>query len=197
MNIEAFIAILIAYLFGSLSSAIIVCKIMGLPDPRIEGSQNPGATNVLRIGGKVPAIITLLGDTLKGVIPVLIAKSLNLEPLILALVMLAAFLGHLFPIFFRFQGGKGVATMIGCLLALSWPVGLCWLSTWLIVAIIFRYSSLAALTTTAITPFYMWFFTHNMIYTVTTVLMGVILIYRHRSNIANLLSGQEKKIGKK
>jgi glycerol-3-phosphate acyltransferase PlsY len=135
------IAVIISYLFGSLSSAIIVCKLMGLTDPRTTGSNNPGATNVLRIGGKVPAVITLLGDVLKGVIPVLAAKWYGLPPLGLALVTLAAFLGHLFPVFFRFQGGKGVATLIGCLLALSWPVGLCWMATWLVMALLFRSSS--------------------------------------------------------
>jgi glycerol-3-phosphate acyltransferase PlsY len=191
------IATIIAYLFGSLSSAVIICKIMGLPDPRTEGSQNPGATNVLRIGGKLPALITLLGDVLKGVIPVLAAKWIGLDTTTLALVAFAAFIGHLFPIFFRFQGGKGVATAIGCLLALSWPVGLCWIATWLIIAIIFRYSSLASLTASVIAPVYIWFFTGNLIYVVTIMFMSIILIYRHRGNITKLIAGQESKIGKK
>lgn len=188
------IAVIISYLFGSLSSAIIVCKLMGLADPRTTGSNNPGATNVLRIGGKLPAIITLLGDTLKGVIPVLAAKWYGLPPLGLALVTLAAFLGHLFPIFFRFQGGKGVATLIGCLLALSWPVGLCWLGTWLLVAATFHYSSLAALTASILAPLYMWLFTANLIYVHTVMLIALILIYRHRTNIVKLATGQESKI---
>lgn len=197
MTIQALLLIIVAYLFGSLSSAIIVCRLMRLPDPRTEGSQNPGATNVLRIGGKVPAIITLLGDTLKGFIPVFIAKLLGFSPLILALTMFAAFIGHLYPIFFRFQGGKGVATFIGCLFALSWPVGLCWLATWLSVAVLFRYSSLAALISAVLTPLYMWLLTHQSVYLLITSMMCLLLIYRHRGNIAKLYSGQEKKIGKK
>lgn len=197
MNIEVVIAIVIAYLVGSLSSAIIVCKIMQLPDPRTQGSQNPGATNVLRIGGKFPALITLLGDVLKGLIPVLVAKELGFEPAALALVTLAAFIGHLFPIFFGFKGGKGVATAIGCLLALSLPTGLSWIATWLIVALIFRYSSLAALTASVLAPLFIWLFTHQLIYVGTLALMAVVLIYRHRGNIAKLTQGQESKIGKK
>jgi glycerol-3-phosphate acyltransferase PlsY len=197
MNIEAMIIILLAYLIGSLSSAIIVCRIMQLPDPRREGSCNPGATNVLRIGGKLPALITLLGDALKGMLPVLAAMWLEQSPLVLACVAFAAFIGHLFPIFFRFQGGKGVATAIGCLLALSPPTGLCWIATWLIVAILFRYSSLAALTASLLAPFYIWLFTHQTVYVAAIALMSLILIYRHRSNLAKLISGQESKIGKK
>jgi len=152
MFIAIIIATILAYLFGSISSAIIVCKLMGLPDPRTQGSQNPGATNVLRIGGKKAAIITLLGDMLKGVIPILAAKWYGLDPTGIACVTFAAFFGHLFPIFFRFQGGKGVATAIGCLLALSLPVGLSWLATWIIIAIIFRYSSLSSLITSLLAP---------------------------------------------
>src|SRR5688572_5024295 len=123
-HFETVIAIVVAYLIGSLSSAIIVCKLMRLPDPRSEGSNNPGATNVLRIGGKKAAAITLAGDMLKGVIPVLAAKWCGIHPLGVGLVMLAAFAGHLYPIFFRFQGGKGVATLLGCLLALNGELGL-------------------------------------------------------------------------
>src|SRR3990167_5067564 len=141
-SVQTVISIIIAYLFGSISSAILVCKIMGLPDPRTEGSRNPGATNVLRIGGKKAAAITLLGDMLKGVIPVLAAKWYGLDSLGLALVTFAAFIGHLFPVFFRLEGGKGVATLLGCLLALSLPAGLCWIATWLLMAAILRYSSL-------------------------------------------------------
>lgn len=191
------IAIFISYLIGSVSSAIIVCKLMRLPDPRTEGSQNPGATNVLRIGGKKAAIITLLGDVLKGFLPVLLAKWYGFDAPALALIAIAAFLGHLFPIFFRFEGGKGVATAIGCLLALNWPSGLCWLLTWLMMAIIFRYSSLASLTASLLAPLYIWIFTGNLIWTTTILLMSLILIYRHRRNIAKLLKGEESKIGKK
>lgn len=197
MHIEILLGTVIAYLFGSISSAIIVCKLMGLPDPRTEGSQNPGATNVLRIGGKKAALITLFGDMLKGVIPVLIAKELGFTATGLALVTLAAFIGHLFPIFFRFQGGKGVATALGCLLALNLPVGLCWIATWLIMAILFRYSSLAALTASLLAPFYIWFFTHRLVLVGAVAVMSLMLIYRHRTNIAKLIAGKENKIGQK
>lgn len=190
-------AVVIAYLFGSISSAIIVCKIMRLPDPRTQGSRNPGATNVLRIGGKKAAIITLLGDVLKGVIPVLAARWFGLDATGLALVTFAAFIGHLFPVFFGFEGGKGVATALGGMLALCWPVGLCWMATWAVMAAVFRYSSLAALTASALAPVYIWFFTHEVIYVVMIALMSIILIYRHRSNVAKLLAGNESKIGKK
>ncbi len=196
MLYETIIAILIAYLFGSISTAIITCKIMKLPDPRNEGSGNPGATNVLRLGGKKAAIITLVGDMLKGVLPVLAAKWYGLDTIGLSLVAFAAFLGHLYPIFFRFQGGKGVATAFGCLVALSWPVGLSLAMSWLIVAALFRYSSLAALLTALLAPFYTWYFT-NLIYTLTACIIGLLLIYRHRKNIRNLLAGKESKIGKK
>lgn len=188
------IAILIAYLFGSISSAIIVCKIMGLPDPRTQGSNNPGATNVLRIGGKKAAAITLLGDMLKGVIPVLAAKLYGIETTGLALVAFAAFLGHLFPIFFRFEGGKGVATLLGCLLALNWQLGLAWMATWVVVALIFRYSSLAALTASMLVPLYAWLLTRNMMYVAVLLLMSLILVYRHKSNIKKLIAGNESKI---
>ena len=141
MDILDIILIIIAYLIGSLSSAIIVCKLMGLPDPRGEGSGNPGATNVLRFGGKKAAAITLLGDTLKGLLPVLLAKYLDITILGIALVGLAAFLGHLYPIFFEFKGGKGVATMLGVLFGFSWWIGLATAGTWLFVAKILKISS--------------------------------------------------------
>ena len=157
------IATVIAYLIGSLSSAIIVCRAAGLPDPRTQGSKNPGATNVLRIGGKKAAAITLLGDLLKGVIPVLAAKWFGLNDMGLALVTFAAFFGHLFPIYFQFEGGKGVATLLGCLLALSWPTGLAWMATWFVVAVCFRYSSLSSLVASVFAPFYIWYFTDDVI----------------------------------
>lgn len=190
------IAIFIAYLFGSLSSAIILCKLLGLPDPRTQGSGNPGATNVLRFGSKKIALATLLGDTLKGVIPVLAAKAFGIETLGIACVALAAFFGHLYPVFFRFQGGKGVATALGCMLALAWPVGLALVITWLFIALTFRYSSLAALMTAVIAPVYTWYFT-NPTYTVMVCIMSIFLIYRHGSNIRNLYLGKEKKIMEK
>lgn len=170
---------------------------MGLPDPRTQGSRNPGATNVLRIGGKKAAAITLFGDMLKGVIPVLLAKWYGFGTVGVALVTFAAFFGHLFPIFFRFEGGKGVATALGCMLALSWPVGICWIATWFIVALIFRYSSLAAILASLLAPLYMWIFTNNLIYVATIALMCSLLIIRHHGNIKKLIRGEESKIGRK
>ena len=137
------------YLIGSISTAIITCKLMGLEDPRSSGSNNPGATNVLRIGGKKAAIITLMGDMLKGLVPVLIVKFFNLEITVVALVAVGAFLGHLFPLFFKFKGGKGVATFFGSLIGISWQAGLAALASWLLIAYIFKYSSLSALLTAA------------------------------------------------
>lgn len=195
--IENSIAAFIAYLIGSISSAIIVCKIMGLPDPRTEGSRNPGATNVLRIGGKKAAIITLFGDMLKGLLPVLIATSIGLNNAGLAFVALAAFLGHLFPIYFRFEGGKGVATFIGCLLGLCWPAGLCWITTWLVIAMWFRYSSFAALVATALAPIYAWYFTNDFVFPAALAVMGLMLFYRHKENIRKLSGGTESRIGEK
>ncbi len=184
---------LLAYLFGSISSAIITCKLMRLPDPRKQGSGNPGATNVLRFGGKKAAIVTLIGDVMKGVLPVLIAKWVGLDDVGLSLVAFAAFIGHLYPIFFRFQGGKGVATAFGCLVALSWPLGLSLLATWLVVALVFRYSSLAAVIAALAAPFYAWYWTQNH-FTLVTTLIGILLIYRHHNNIRNLIAGKESKI---
>ena len=187
------------YLFGSISTAIIVCRLMGLPDPRTEGSNNPGATNVARLGGKKAAALTLTGDMLKGLIPVLIAHSLQADPTILAATALAAFLGHLYPVFFGFQGGKGVATALGVIYGLYWPVGLLTTGIWLAMAIVFRYSSLAALTAILLTPLgFMWLWPEKPII-IAMVVLTVMLFWRHRSNIANLLSGDEGKIsfGKK
>lgn len=190
------IAIILAYLIGSISSAILICKWFGLPDPRTEGSHNPGATNVLRIGGKKAAILTLVGDVIKGVIPVLVAKWVGFDTLSLSLIAFAAFLGHLFPVFFRFQGGKGVATAWGCITALSWPTGLSLAITWLAIAWTFRYSSLAALITAIVAPLYAWYFT-NWNYTIAVICISMILIIRHYKNIINLLAGKEKRIGQK
>lgn len=190
-------AIIIAYLFGSISSAIIVCRLMGLPDPRTQGSKNPGATNVLRIGGKKAAIITLLGDVLKGVIPVFAARLLGFDAITLSLAALAAFFGHLYPIFFRFEGGKGVATALGCLIALSPLTACCWGATWLVMAFLFRYSSLAALTASVLAPFYIWLFTREQAYVMAVTIMTILLLIRHRTNISKLLRGEESKIGRK
>ncbi|OGT63479.1 MAG: glycerol-3-phosphate acyltransferase [Gammaproteobacteria bacterium RIFCSPHIGHO2_12_FULL_45_12] len=189
-------AICIAYLFGSISSAILICRLMQLPDPRTQGSHNPGATNVLRLGSQKAAVLTLLGDTLKGLLPVLAAKWLGFSETTIALVALAAFLGHLFPLFFHFKGGKGVATTLGCLLALSWPAGLCWMGTWLLIALCSRYSSLASLIASALAPLYLWYATQSLAYVIAVTFMSVFLVLRHRRNIRQLLAGTESRLGK-
>jgi glycerol-3-phosphate acyltransferase PlsY len=183
-----------AYLLGSISSAIIVCHLLGLPDPRGEGSGNPGATNVLRIGGKKAAAITLIGDMLKGLIPVLVAKLLGASIAVQALVAVAAFLGHLYPVFFGFRGGKGVATALGVLLGLHWPVGLLTIATWLVIAKVFKVSSLAALLSILVTPLYIWWLIPDRSLIIAMLFMGTLLFWRHRSNIRNLLEGSEGKI---
>lgn len=197
MPIIDLIVICFAYLLGSVSAAIIVCKVMSLPDPRTQGSGNPGATNVLRVGGKKPAAITLLGDMIKGLLPVLVARALELDTQTIALTGAAAFAGHLFPIFFSFKGGKGVATLLGVLFGFSWWVGLATAATWLIVAKVFKLSSLAALIATALSPAFIYFLLPNaMPIIIVTVVMVVILFWRHKSNIQKLLSGSESSIGK-
>ena len=194
-----YLLVLGGYLLGSVSTAIIVCKLMGLPDPRTQGSGNPGATNVARLGGKKAALYTLAGDMLKGLLPVLLAHALHADPTILAATALAAFLGHLYPLFFGFQGGKGVATALGVIYGLYWPVGLLTTGIWLGMALVFRYSSLAALTAILSAPLgFMWLLPEQPII-VAMLVLTALLYWRHRSNIANLLSGKEGKIsfGKK
>ena len=183
--------VIAAYLMGSVCTAIIVCRLMNLPDPRSEGSNNPGATNVLRIGGKKAAAITLAGDFIKGLIPVLIASALTDDTTVLALVALAAFLGHLYPVFFNFKGGKGVATAFGVLLGLSWQLGLLLATTWLIIAKVFRISSLAALIAAAIAPVFIWLLDLSTSYLLMSLVLCGLLIWRHRSNIQRLIHGEE------
>jgi glycerol-3-phosphate acyltransferase PlsY len=198
MQLLDYSLILIAYLVGSISSAILVCRLMGLPDPRTEGSGNPGATNVLRVGGKKAAAITLLGDMLKGLLPVLAANLLGTAPLTLALTGMAAFLGHLYPVFFGFRGGKGVATMLGVLFGFHWLVGAATAGTWLLIAKGFNISSLAALVATLLAPVYVWLIlgpSPELI--ITTAAMTLVLFWRHRTNIQRLLSGEEGVISKK
>ncbi len=195
-HLDLLLACLIAYLCGSLSSAVLVCKFMGLADPRTQGSQNPGATNVLRLGGKKAALLTLAGDVLKGVLPVLAAKYYGFAFFYLSLVALFAFIGHLYPIFHRFQGGKGVATLLGVSFALSWPLGLALVLTWLGAALSFRYSSLAAILMALCSPFYGWYFL-DADSAAVLALMSLLLIFRHRQNIKKLAQGTESKIGQK
>lgn len=186
--------ILGAYLLGSLSSAILVCRMMGLPDPRTQGSNNPGATNVLRIGGKKAAALAFLGDSLKGLVPVLIGYLLNVDHLTLALIGAAAFLGHLYPVFFGFKGGKGVATSFGVQFGLYWQVGLISALIWLFIAKVIRISSLSALISMALAPVFVWLFYPVLEFIIVQSLMSLLLIWRHKSNIQKLLSGKEDTI---
>lgn len=185
----------VAYLLGSISSAIVIARLFGLKDPRQVGSGNPGATNILRYGGKKAAILTLLGDMLKGVVPVLLAHALGADSLILALTVLAVFLGHVFPVFHGFKGGKGVATAFGALVALNGWVGLALLVSWLVVAVTTRYSSLSAITVAVLAPVYVWWFVREPALIFATGIMALLLLWRHRSNIQKLLAGTETKIG--
>jgi acyl phosphate:glycerol-3-phosphate acyltransferase len=186
---------LFAYLLGSVSSAVVIARILGLPDPREVGSRNPGATNILRYGGKTAAILTLAGDILKGVVAVLIARALTADPVVMMLTGFAVFLGHLFPVYFGFRGGKGVATALGVWLAINPWVGLALIATWVLVALLFRYSSLSALMASLAAPLYVAWLSPGMPYLVTMIVMSVILIIRHRDNIRNLIAGTEGRIG--
>jgi len=188
---------LVAYLLGSVSSAIIVCRLAGLPDPRSGGSGNPGATNVLRLGGKKLAVVTLAGDLFKGLLPMLIAHALGVAPELLGLIGLAAFFGHLYPVFFRFQGGKGVATAIGVLVGMDWVVGLATVGTWLVVAVLSRYSSLSALVATGLAPAWVAWRFGAIEPALACGGMTVLLFWRHQANIRRLLAGEEPKIGQK
>lgn len=188
---------IIGYLVGSISAAILVCKIAGLPDPRTQGSGNPGATNVLRVGGKLPAAITLLGDAAKGLLPVAAATWLEAPPLWIGLTAIAAVLGHLFPVFFQFRGGKGVATSYGAIFGISWLTGLLVIASWLAISLTFRYSSLAALTSMIVLPLYLWITTRSVELAVCGAIIGVLIFWRHRSNISRLINRTEPKIGEK
>lgn len=200
------IAVVAAYLIGSLSFAVIVSRVMGLNDPRTYGSGNPGATNVLRSGSKAAAAVTLLLDALKGLVPVLLVKvfgeRFGLGDSTVALVALAAFLGHLYPVFFNFKGGKGVATALGVLLGISGWLGLATALTWLIIAVFFRYSSLAALVASIFAPVY-YVLCNGIVWNAETpitaaiVVMAMLLIWRHRENIQRLIAGKESKLGQK
>ncbi len=189
--------IILGYLSGSISAGILVARLMGLGDPRDAGSGNPGATNLLRLGGRKAAIITLLVDAAKGLIPVLAAQALQLESLWLALVGLAAFLGHLYPVFFGFRGGKGIATGFGVMLGWHWLLGAAGLLTWVLVAAVFRMSSLSALLSFALAPVYLLLLTGDVALTAAMALMAVITAWRHRENIQRILRGEEPKIGKR
>jgi len=199
------IVAVVSYLIGSISFAVVVSHAMGLADPRSYGSGNPGATNVLRTGNKKAAILTLIGDAFKGWLPVWVVvhfgASFGWSPADIntatALAAIAVFLGHLYPVFFRFQGGKGVATAAGVLLAIHPALGIATLLTWLIIAFFFRYSSLAALVAAVFAPFFQVFLFGPSRISLAVLAMSLLLIWRHRANISKLLAGQESRIGEK
>ncbi|WP_374402689.1 glycerol-3-phosphate 1-O-acyltransferase PlsY [Niveibacterium sp.] len=198
---QTVIVALAAYLIGSTPFAVIVSRAMGLEDPRKYGSGNPGATNVLRSGSKKAAILTLIGDALKGTVAVMLARALA-APLGLgendaAVAGIFAFLGHVFSVFLRFQGGKGVATAAGVLLAMSLPAGGLTLATWLLVAFTTRYSSAAALAAALAAPVFTYWWLGNLSWTAATIMMSAVLIWRHKENISRLVAGKEDRIGGK
>ncbi len=199
LSVWGLAAVAAAYLIGSLSFAVIVSKFYGLDDPRSYGSGNPGATNVLRSGRKKAAALTLLGDALKGLVAVLLARWLQshfgLSDEVVAAVAVAVLVGHMWPLFFGFKGGKGVATALGVLLALSWPVALICAAVWLIMAFGLKISSLAALTATVISPLAAMFLVQQPSWQAAIAVIAALVLLRHRSNIQNLLSGKESKIG--
>jgi len=187
--------IFFAYLCGSISSAILVCKIAGLPDPRTQGSGNPGATNVLRIGGKAAAACVLIFDILKGMVPVWLAYLLHLAPLYLGLTAIAACLGHIYPVFFRFRGGKGVATALGAIAPIGWDLTGLMTGTWLLTVLLSGYSSLGAIVSALIAPFYVWWFKPQFTFPVS--MLSCLILLRHHDNIQRLWRGQESKIWKR
>lgn len=199
MNFEIHYLIyaLAGYLVGSVSTAIITCKLMGLEDPRSVGSNNPGATNVLRHGGKKAAIITLIGDMLKGLVPVIAVTIIDPAAGAIALTGLGAFLGHVFPVYYGFKGGKGVATYYGVLLGFSWMAGIAALLVWLLTAFVSKISSLSALVSALSAPFILWYSSHSPELTLMLGLMTALLFWRHRSNVRNIIDGKEHKIGVK
>ena len=187
--------LIFAYLFGSISSAVLISRVLSLPDPREFGSKNPGATNVLRLGGKLPAALVLIFDILKGTIPVWGAYFLKIEPLMLGLIGVAACLGHIYPIFFHFKGGKAVATAFGTLLPIGLSLAGLLIATWIAIVWLTRYSSLAALITVSLAPFYTWLI--KPLYTVPVTMLAILIVFRHSANILRLIKGIEPKVGHK
>ena len=193
-NILGIVLPVIGYLCGSLASAVIVCRIMKLPDPREGGSGNPGATNVLRLGGKKAAALTLAGDVLKGVVPVLLAHLLTDSPAILAATAVAAVVGHMYPVFFGFKGGKGVATAFGAVGALVYPVALFICAVWALAALATRYASLASMAAAVAAPLFALVFIREPAYVLGLAIIAALLVYRHRGNIQRLRQGTEPEI---
>lgn len=191
LGLNEILLIISAYLLGSISSAVIICRLFSLPDPRTLGSNNPGATNVLRTGNKKAAALTLLFDTLKGFLTVLLAYFLNMGLLIASLVLMATFLGHVYPIWFGFKGGKGVATFLGGMLALSPMVGVMSALTWLLVAKGLKISSLAALVMVGLTPVYFYFYQQDLPSTAIIIILSIWIFWTHRNNIMRLFNQEE------
>jgi len=196
VDLMAVMWVVLAYTLGSVSSAIIVCRLMGLPDPRSEGSGNPGATNVLRIGGKKAAALTLVGDMLKGYLPVALALWFGLDASTVIAIGIAAFVGHLWPVFFGFAGGKGVATELGVLFGLHPVIGALSAAVWLFIAKGLKVSSLAALVAMALAPVFTWYWSGSLVWALGVAAMSLILIWRHKSNIQRLLNGEESALGR-
>ncbi|MFZ7217547.1 glycerol-3-phosphate 1-O-acyltransferase PlsY [Avibacterium avium] len=192
MSLFALFYMLFAYLLGSISSAILICRLAGLPDPRNAGSHNPGATNVLRIGGRWAALAVLIFDVLKGMLPVWAGYYLGLTQFELGMVALGACLGHIFPIFFKFKGGKGVATAFGAIAPIGWGVDAWMLGTWLAVFLLTGYSSLSAVIAAITIPFYVWWYKPE--FTFPVALVCCLLVYRHHDNIQRLWRGQEDRV---
>lgn len=195
MSATALGMIILAYLCGSISSAIVVCQVAGLPDPRENGSGNPGATNVLRIGGKTAAAAVLIFDVLKGMLPVWLAYKFDVAPLYLGLTAIAACLGHIYPVFFHFRGGKGVATAFGAIAPIGWDLTGLMTVTWLLTVLLSGYSSLGAIVSALVAPFYVWWFTPQ--FTFPVAMLSCLILMRHHDNIQRLWRGQESKIWKK
>lgn len=195
MSATALGMIILAYLCGSISSAIVVCRVAGLPDPRENGSGNPGATNVLRIGGKTAAAAVLIFDVLKGMLPVWLAYKFDVAPLYLGLTAIAACLGHIYPVFFHFRGGKGVATAFGAIAPIGWDLTGLMTVTWLLTVLLSGYSSLGAIVSALVAPFYVWWFTPQ--FTFPVAMLSCLILMRHHDNIQRLWRGQESKIWKK
>lgn len=187
--------IICAYLLGSISSAILICRLAGLPDPRETGSGNPGATNVLRLGGSFAALAVLIADVAKGGLPVWLAYKLDLAPPVLGIIAIAACLGHIYPIFFHFQGGKGVATAFGAIAPISWDITGLLSGTWLITLLLTGYSSLAAVITALLAPLYVWWFRPE--FTFPVAMLSCLILLRHHENLERLWRGQEPKIRQK
>lgn len=183
---------LLAYLCGSISSAVLVCRLFRLPDPRFHGSNNPGTTNVLRLGGKFPAALVLLFDVLKGTIPVWSAYFLKIEPVWLGVIAICACLGHIYPVFFGFKGGKAVATAFGAMMPIGLDLAGLLIGSWLLVVAITGYASLAAIITVGLAPLFTWFI--KPLYTVPVLMLSILIVFRHRENIVRLLTGNESKV---